>query len=118
MLLVIGNTIKLNIENRKEEIAVSKLIGATHAYIRRPFLYTGIWYGLFGGVMSLVLVHIALLSFVSPVNELARLYGSTFVISGLGVKATLYILLGSSFLGLVGAWIAVGRHLKSTDLTH
>ena len=117
VLLVIGNTIKLNIENRKEEIKVSKLIGATASYIRRPFLYTGVWYGLFGGVMSLVLVHLALLWFVAPVNELAKLYGSTFVISGLGVSSTFYILLASSLLGLVGAWIAVGRHLKNTNLS-
>ncbi|MEE9326813.1 MAG: permease-like cell division protein FtsX [Cocleimonas sp.] len=117
VLLVIGNTIKLNIENRKEEVEVSKLIGATSAYIRRPFLYSGIWYGLFGGVISLVFVHLALLSFVSPVNELARLYGSNFVISGLGLKITLFILLVSSFLGLIGAWMAVGRHLKKVSLS-
>jgi len=117
VLLVIGNTIKLNIENRKEEVEVSQLIGATSAYIRRPFLYSGIWYGLFGGIISLVLVHLALLSFVSPVNELAQLYGSNFVISGLGLRITLYILLASSFLGLIGAWIAVGRHLRKISLS-
>ncbi len=116
VLLVIGNTIKLNIENRKEEIEVSKLIGASSSYIRRPFLYTGIWYGLFGGVISLVLVHLALISFVGPVNELAKLYGSTFVISGLSLATTLYILLASSALGLIGAWLAVGRHLRDSSI--
>lgn len=113
VLLVIGNTIRLNIENRKEEIEVSKLIGATTAYIRRPFLYTGIWYGLFGGIISLVLVHVALMFLVTPVNELALLYGSSFSINGLGIKNTLYILLVSSLLGLVGAWLAVGKHLRN-----
>jgi len=117
VLLVIGNTIKLNIENRKEEIDVSRLIGATNTYIRRPFLYSGIWYGLFGGIISLVFVHLALLFLVSPVNELARLYGSTFSINGLGFKITLYILLFSSLLGLVGAWIAVGSHLRKIRIT-
>ena len=117
VLLVIGNTIKLNIENRKEEIEVSKLIGASSSYIRRPFLYTGIWYGLFGGVISLVLVHLALISFVGPVNELAKLYGSTFVISGLSLATTLYILLASSALGLIGAWLAVGRHLRDSSIS-
>jgi len=116
VLLVIGNTIKLNIENRKEEIEVSKLIGASSTYIRRPFLYTGIWYGLFGGVISLVLVHLALISFVGPVNELAKLYGSTFIISGLSLTTTLYILLASSALGLIGAWLAVGRHLRDSSM--
>ena len=114
VLLVIGNTIRLNIENRKEEIEVSKLIGATTAYIRRPFLYTGIWYGLFGGIISLVLVHLALMFLVTPVNELALLYGNSFSINGLGIRNTLYILLVSSLLGLIGAWLAVGRHLRNT----
>lgn len=118
VLLVIGNTIKLNIENRKEEIEVSKLIGASSTYIRRPFLYTGIWYGLFGGVISLVLVHLALISFVAPVNELAKLYGSTFIITGLSLSTTVYILLSSSALGLVGAWLAVGRHLRDSSIAN
>ena len=117
VLLVIGNTIKLNIENRKEEIEVSKLIGASPSYIRRPFLYTGIWYGLFGGVISLVLVHLALVSFVAPVNELAKLYSSTFIITGLKLSTTLYILLASSLLGLIGAWLAVGRHLRNSSIS-
>ena len=117
VLLVIGNTIRLDIQNRKEEIEVSKLIGATSAYIRRPFIYSGIWYGLFGGILSLVIVHVALFSLISPVNELARLYASDFSISGLGFKTTLYILLASSLLGMIGAWMAVGRHLKTTTLT-
>jgi len=116
VLLVIGNTIRLDILNRKEEIDVSKLIGATSAYIRRPFIYSGIWYGLFGGVLSLVIVHVALYSLTSPVNELAKLYSSSFEIKGLGVITTLYVLLASSLLGMVGAWVAVGRHLKTTTL--
>jgi cell division transport system permease protein len=62
-------------------------------------------------------VHLALLSFVSPVNELARLYGSTFIISGLGVTTTFYILAISSLLGLIGAWLAVGKHLKNSLLS-
>ena len=91
------------------------MIGATTAYIRRPFLYSGIWYGLFGGVISLVFVHLALLFLISPVDELAKLYGSSFSIKGLGLKVTLYILLFSSILGLVGAWTAVSSHLRNTS---
>ncbi|MCK5902815.1 MAG: permease-like cell division protein FtsX [Cocleimonas sp.] len=116
VLLVIGNTIRLNIENRKEEIEVTQLIGATNAYIRRPFLYGGVWYGLFGGILSLVIVHLSLLFLVSPVNQLARLYGSHFVITGLDVKATLFILLISSLLGLFGAQLAVGKHLRQITI--
>ncbi len=117
VLLVIGNTIRLDIQNRKEEIEVSKLIGATSAYIRRPFIYSGIWYGLFGGILSLVIVHVALFSLISPVNELAQLYASDFSIRGLGFKMTLYVLLASSLLGMLGAWMAVGRHLKNSTLS-
>ena len=117
VLLVIGNTIRLDIQNHKEEIEVSKLIGATPAYIRRPFIYSGIWYGLFGGFLSLVIVHIAMLSLIPSVNELARLYLSKFSVNGLGLEITLYILLSSSLLGMAGAWITVGKHLKASTLS-
>ena len=111
VLLVIGNTIRLDIENRKDEIRVSRLLGATNGYIRRPFVYGGIWLGLFGGILSLVVVHVALLFLISPVNKLASLYGSTFTLRGLDVPMTLQILFASSALGVIGAWLAVGRHL-------
>lgn len=116
VLLVIGNTIKLNIENRKEEIEVSTLIGATKAYIQRPFLYTGLWYGLFGGVLSLVFVNLAVFSLISPVNALAELYYTSFSIQGLGFFNTLAILFSSSLLGLFGAWVAVGSHLRKLSI--
>ncbi|PWQ99808.1 permease-like cell division protein FtsX [Leucothrix pacifica] len=112
VLLVVGNTIRLNIENRREEIEVSQLVGATTAYVRRPFLYGGIWYGLFGGILSLVIVHSSLLFMIAPVNRLAELYGSHYYVSGLGTFATLIILVCSSLLGLFGAWIAMAQHLR------
>lgn len=111
VLLVVGNTIRLDIENRKEEIRVTRLIGATNAYIRRPFIFGGIWFGLFGGILSLIIVHAALLFLVKPVGELASLYGSTFTLSGLDILMTLKILLASSLLGIIGAWLAVSRYL-------
>lgn len=112
VLLVVGNTIRLNIENRREEIEVSQLVGATTAYVRRPFLYGGVWYGLFGGILSLVIVHSSLLFMIAPVNRLAELYGSHYYVSGLGTSATLIILVCSSVLGLFGAWIAMTQHLR------
>ena len=112
VLLVVGNTIRLNIENRREEIEVSQLVGATTAYVRRPFLYGGVWYGLFGGVLSLVIVHSSLLFMIAPVNKLAELYGSHYSVSGLGTFATLIILICSSLLGLFGAWLAMTQHLR------
>ncbi|OQX09927.1 MAG: cell division protein FtsX [Thiothrix lacustris] len=115
VLLVVGNTIRLDIENRKEEIRVTQLIGATNAYIRRPFIYNGVWLGLFGGVLSLVIVHVALLFLVEPVTKLASLYGSAFILSGIDVVMTLKILLASSVLGVIGSWLAVGRYLWQSD---
>ena len=116
VLLVVGNTIRLNIENRREEIEVTRLVGATTAYIRRPFLYGGLWYGLFGGAMSLVIVHSSLLFMIAPVNRLAELYGSHYSVSGLGVSVTLIILVCSSLLGLFGAWLAMAQHLRKKHL--
>ncbi len=115
VLLVVGNTIRLDIENRKDEIRVTRLIGATNTYIRRPFIYGGIWFGLFGGILSLVIVHIALLFLIDPVNRLAQLYGSQFTLRGLDVVMTIKILLASSVLGIIGAWLAVGRYLWQDD---
>lgn len=111
VLLVVGNTIRLDIENRKDEIRVTRLIGATHAYVRRPFLFGGIWLGLFGGVLSLVIVHLGLLFLVNPVQVLAKLYGGTFTITGVDVLMTLEILAISSLLGGIGAWLAASRYL-------
>ncbi|RVU84231.1 ABC transporter permease [Leucothrix sargassi] len=116
VLLVVGNTIRLNIENRREEIEVTRLVGATTAYIRRPFLYGGLWYGLFGGVMSLIIVHSSLLFMIAPVNQLARLYGSHYSVSGIGASVTLLILACSSLLGLFGAWLAMAQHLRKKHL--
>lgn len=116
VLLVIGNTIRLDIENRKEEIQVSRLIGATNSYIRRPFVLGGIWFGLFGGILSLVIVHSALLLLISPVQSLAEHYGSSFVLSGLDFEMTFKILVASVLLGIIGAWLAVSRYLWQGDV--
>ncbi len=115
VLLVIGNTIRLDIENRKEEITVTRLIGATNGYIRRPFIYGGCWLGIFGGVISLVIVHLALLFMIEPVNDLAQEYGSNFALNSVGVLMTLQVLAISALLGVMGAWIAVGRYLWNND---
>ena len=112
VLLVVGNTIRLNISGKKREIEIIQLIGATNHYIRRPFLYEGVWYGFFGGILSLVIVHFSLLFIVAPVETLAKLYDSEFVISGVGIVIMLKLLFSSALLGLAGAWIAVGRHLQ------
>jgi cell division transport system permease protein len=117
ILLVVGNTIRLTILNRREEIVVTKLIGATNAFIRRPFLYTGLWYGLMGAVLAWVLVATLLGLLSDPVSRLSFLYNSQFSLGGLDLE-TVGILLGSGIvLGLAGSWLAVGRHLQDIEPT-
>ena len=115
VLLIVGNTIRLAIENRREEIEVMKLVGGTDAFVRRPFLYTGLLYGLFGGVLSWTLVSIALWLLSSPVNQLASLYQSEYRLASLDLDTSLILLAGSVLLGLAGAWLAVGRHLNAIE---
>jgi len=115
VLLVVGNTIRLEIENRRGEIEIMELVGATPGFIRRPFLYTGCWYGLLGGIGAWLLTALALILVQGPVSRLAALYSTQFPISGLGAAASLAMLGGSLLLGFVGSWISVERHLAMAD---
>lgn len=112
VVLIVGNTIRLAIYGRREEIEVNKLFGATDAFIRRPFLYTGFWYGLIGGSGAWALVNSAFWLLKEPVKQLALLYQSPFELVTLNIGAGLILLMGGIFLGLGGAWLAVGRHLR------
>ncbi len=115
VLLVVGNTIRLAIENRRQEIVVIKLIGATNAFVRRPFLYTGIWYGLGGGLLAWVLINGSLIWLDTPVRALASAYASDFRLVGLGMRDSILLLLSSTLFGWLGAWLAVGRHLGRVE---
>lgn len=115
VVLVVGNTIRLAIQNRRDEIVIIKLIGGTNAFIRRPFLYTGFWYGLFGSIIAYVLVSGALMALGEPVRRLAGLYGSAFRLNTLDGGIMLALLGGGILLGLVGSWLAVGRHLRDIE---
>ncbi len=115
VLLVIGNTIKMSIESRRDEIVVSKLVGATDAWVRRPFLYTGVWYGLLGALCAWLVIQVAWLMLETPAQELAQLYRSQFQLTGLGVSGSSLLLLSSVLLGWLGAWIAVRRHLRDIE---
>lgn len=115
VLLVIGNTIRLSIESRRDEIVIVKLVGATNAFVRRPFLYTGLWYGLGGGLMSWIIINIGLLFLGGPIEQLAGLYQSQFTLQGLGFLDTVLLCTVSGLLGLVGAWLAVSRHLGAIE---
>jgi cell division transport system permease protein len=111
VLLVIGNTIRLAIENRREEILVIKLVGGTDGYVARPFLYTGLWYGIGGGLLALVVLAIGFFWANSTVEQLASLYQSNFRLQGLGLFGSMQLVLLAGLTGLLGAWIAAARHL-------
>jgi cell division transport system permease protein len=115
VVVVVGNTIRLDIENRREEIEVMKLIGAPDGFIRRPFLYTGFWYGLMGGVLGFIFVWVALLSIIGPTQQLALLYQSGFSLSGLSFTGTLAMLAAGIALGWLGAFWTVARHLSRIE---
>lgn len=117
VVLIVGNTIRLEIENRRAEIEVSKLLGATDRFIRRPFLYHGAWYGLTGGVLALILVLIGLALMAGPVGRLASLYSSQFSLRGLGLEGSLMLLICGILLGWLGSWLAVAKHLRAIEPT-
>lgn len=112
VLLIVGNTIKLAIESRRAEILVVKLVGGTNAFVRRPFLYTGLWYGLGGGLLAWILVQGSLVWLSGPVSHLSALYGSQFSLLGLGFIDSILMWAFGALLGLGGAWLVVGRELK------
>ena len=111
VMLILGNTIRLAIESRRDEIVIVKLVGGSNGFVRRPFLYTGLWYGVGGGVLAALLVSAALWFLEKPISDLAILYESAFQLSGLGVMGSLNLVILGGLLGLAGAWLAVSRHL-------
>jgi cell division transport system permease protein len=113
--IVVGNTIRLEINNRSVEIEVTKLVGGTDAFIRRPFLYLGFCYGLAGALVALLVVAIGLLLLGSLVRQVAALYGSGFTLQGLSLDESGLLLLGGAFLGWAGAGLAAARHLRAIE---
>ena len=115
VVLILGNTIRLAIENRREEIVIVKLVGGSNAFVRRPFLYTGLWYGVGGGLFAAILVAISLWFLQEPISRLAQLYESAFELRGLGIMGGLNLIILGGLLGLSGAWLAVSRHLSRIE---
>jgi cell division transport system permease protein len=115
VLLIVGNTIRLEIQSRENEIKVVKLVGGTDAFIRRPFLYEGLWYGLCGGFLAWSVVHTLLVLVEDPAQHLAILYHSQYHIRGLDGLDTLSLFTLSALLGLIGSWLAVGKHLGAIE---
>jgi cell division transport system permease protein len=115
IVVIIGNTIRLDIENRREEIEVTKLIGASNAFVRRPFLWSGFWFGLFGGLLALALVQTGLLLLKDPIARLAGLYQSRSSVLAVDLEEGLMIIGIGVFLGLVGSWMAAARHMRRIE---
>lgn len=115
VLLVIGNTIRLAIESRRTEIVVVKLVGGTDAYVARPFLYAGLWYGAAGGLVAVVLAGSGIWALSGPYDRLLGSYGSTTQLQGLGLTGGFMVLAGAALLGWLGAQISVLRHLRAIE---
>ncbi len=114
-MLVMGNTIRLAIENRRQEIEVVKLVGGTDAFVRRPFLYLGFWYGLGGAVIAFFLLQASLFFLATPVEMLAQSYRDDFALQGPGFLGNLLLLVAGSTLGVIGSVLAVSRHLADIE---
>jgi len=115
IVVIIANTIRLDIENRREEIEVTKLIGATNAFVRRPFLWTGFWYGLLGGLMALALVHYGLFMLEGPVAKLSGLYQSNIAVVTMDLREGAIIIGIGVFLGLFASWFTAARHMRRIE---
>lgn len=110
-LLVVGNTVRLDIQGRREEIAVMQLLGASDGFVRRPFLYTGLWYGLLAGVLCVALTGLVEWAVATPLAQLAASYDHRFDVHGLSFAGMLAVVAASTLLGWLGAGVAASRHI-------
>jgi len=113
--LIISNTLRLNILNRRNEIEVMKLVGATDAFIQRPFLYTGFWFGIVGGLMAWVLGNILLIWTEYALQQVGLLYQQDIYLSGLDFREFGLLMLFATLLGLIASWFSVHRHIKEIE---
>jgi cell division transport system permease protein len=112
VVFIIGNTIRLELYGRREEIIVQKLLGATDRFIRRPFLYAGFWFGFLGSIGAWIVVGIMLLIVKAPIRQLNVLYGSDFSLAFLGFQETMALIGIACFLGIAGAFAVLIQHLR------
>jgi cell division transport system permease protein len=112
VILVVANTIRLDVANRAGEIKVLNMVGAPNGFIRQPFLYSGFWYGLLGAVLALLLLAAALAYLRPAVEHLQDAYGNAIRLRGPGVPAVLFVVIAGGLLGLAGAWWSVQRYLR------
>jgi cell division transport system permease protein len=115
IVLVVGNTIRLSIAARTDEIRVIKLVGGTNAYVRRPFLYSGFWYGAIGGILAWLMLGLCGILLQGPVSDIAALYGADFYLQPLPFAPTCWLIFSAAVLGLLGSWWSVQRHLVAIE---
>jgi len=112
VVVVVANTIRLDVASHAEQIEILALVGAGNAFVRQPFLYTGLWYGLMGGLLAIVLLGLTSLYLARPLGLLLETYGTAHNVRGFGGYNSLWVLLTGGFLGWLGAWISVQRYLR------
>ena len=115
VLVIVGNTIRTEIQSRRAEIEITKLVGGTDAFVRRPFLYTGIWYGFGGGLIALLLSYLVVVLMAAPIRRLSSLYGSDFALAGLGFKQGALVIGVGVLLGWLGSLTSATRHLRDIE---
>jgi cell division transport system permease protein len=115
LFFIVGNTIKLSVENRKDEIRVIKLVGGTNGFIARPFLYAGLFYGLCGGLLAWILQLAVFAGFSGPLRELTGLFESSFELSGMGPGGTLGLVLAGGTIGWIAALLASHRYIAQIE---
>jgi cell division transport system permease protein len=115
LFFIIGNTIKLSIENRRQEIQVIKLVGGTDIYIARPFLYTGLLFGILGGSVAVFLQLIILMVLNGSLQELIQLYNSNFELRGFGFFNSLSLVITGALVGWLGAFLASFRYIRGVN---
>ena len=112
VVVVVANTIRLDVAARSEEIEILSLVGAGNGFIRLPFLYSGFWYGLLGSMLALLFLNISLIYLSGPLEQLLDAYGNRFELSSPGVAQIFGLMLSGGLLGLAGAWVSVQRHIR------
>jgi cell division transport system permease protein len=115
VLGIVGNTIRLEIDGRRAEIEVTKLVGGSNAFVRRPFLYSGLWQGFLGGLLAAALVTAGLVALEPFVARLAAAYGSDFILKSLSIREWPLVVAGGAALGFLGAWLAAAYLLHRIE---